>query len=483
MRPETTVHDPLSAEADALDVAAAVGAGRVGAREAAAAAIERIEASDPEFNFMVSERFEAALAEAEAVDPTLPLAGVPMLVKDFLATVEGLPLTECSSFIPGWVPERDSEYVARLKRAGAIVLGSATTSELAILSACEPARYGATRNPRAPGYTTGGSSGGSAAAVAAGAVPVAHGSDVGGSIRMPAACCGIVGLKPTRGRNPLGPEYGDLSGGAFAEHVLTRSVRDSAAFLDATCGPAPGDPYQAPPPRRPYLEAVANEPRPLRVGVAAALPDGRPLHPDTADAVERTATALRELGHETVEGAPRFDLTVAGDDFFTLFSAALAARVAMWSERLGREPAEGDLEPYSWHLLRRGRACTGSMAMTAITRLQRASREVAAYYETVDLWLSPTLGIPPFPLGYMEAGDDVSVEEVLERDVDLTAFTWIANMTGQPAISCPAHETPAGLPIGIQLTGRFGDEDSLLAVAASLERHWGGPPGPVGGPR
>jgi amidase len=463
--------DPLSANADALAVAAAVRTGDVSPQEMAEAAIERIDDRDRKLSFLVEERFEAALEEADALDRSLPLAGVPVLTKDFLATVAGLPLTECSSFIPGWTPQRDCEYVARLKRAGAIVLGSVTSAELAVLSSCEPHRYGPTGNPAAPGRTTGGSSGGSAAAVASGAVPVAHGSDAGGSIRMPAACCGLVGLKPTRGRNPLGPEYGDLGAGTWAEHVLSRSVRDSAAFLDATSGPAPGDPYLAPVPARSFREAAAAEPPPLRIAVSPSLPSGAPLHPDSAAGLRKVADLLSALGHRVEEGNPSFDLAGAEHDFFTLFSACLAARVEMWVQRLGREPAVTDLEPYTWYLLERGRASAGPEVIAAIARLQRASREIAAFYETTDLWLSPTLGIPPFPLGYLDAGPGLSVEEVLERDAVFTAFTWPSNMTGQPALSFPAHRSDTQVPIGVQLTGRFGDEDTLLSLAGSLERH------------
>lgn len=463
--------DLLSSSADAVSTAAAVRAGDVSAADVVAAAIARIEEADHAYSFMVSERFERALEEAGEVDPRLPLAGVPVLTKDYLATVAGQPLTECSNFVPGWVPEEDCEYVARLKQAGAIVLGSVTTSEFAVLSCCEPHRYGVTVNPNAPDRTCGGSSGGSAVAVASGAVPVAHGSDVGGSIRMPAACCGVIGLKPTRGRNPLGPAFGDLCAGTWAEHVLSRSVRDSAAFLDATSGPAPGDPYQAPLPHRSFQEAAAQEPRRMRILVSPELPSGRALHPDSAAGLEKTAALLEELGHEVDEGNPEFDLAGAEPEFWTVVSAGLAARIAMWSERLGREPAEDDLEPMTWYMVERGRTCSGSELMAAITKVQLTSREIARFYETADVWLSPTVGIPPFPLGYLDAGPDLSIEEVVERDCVFGAFTWLSNITGQPALSYPAHRTEDGVPIGIQLTGRFGEDNSVLGLAAALERH------------
>lgn len=470
----------VSADLDAVATAQAVQSQALSARESVEAAISRIEQRDPELSFMVADRFEEALEEADSIDRTLPLAGVPILVKDYYATVAGMPLTECSSFIGDWIPERDSEYVARLKRAGVIVLGSVTSAEFAMCSACEPHRYGPTQNPRALGKTTGGSSGGSASAVASGAVPVAHGSDAGGSIRMPSSCCGVVGLKPTRGRNPLGPEHGDLDSGIFCEHVLSRSVRDSAVFLDATSGPAPGDPYQAPPPWRPFQEAASGEPPKMRIGISTELPNGAALHPDSAAAVEYTANLLSELGHELEEGNPSFDLSRSEDDFFTLFSAGFAARIDMWSERMGREPAGQDLEPFSWLILEHGRSLSAAELVSAITRLQQSSREIARFYEDFDVWLSPTLGVPPYPLGYLEPGDDLSIDQVWERDALFGAFTWPVNMTGQPALSYPAFSTKDGVPIGIQLTGRFGDEDSLLGLAGALERRLG--PVPVANP-
>lgn len=463
----------FSPDSDAIDTAHAVRAGAVSATEAVEAAIRRVEDGDRRLSYLVSERFEAAVAEAEVVDDALPLAGVPILSKDFFTNVAGLALTEGSAFIPGWVPGEDSEYVRRLKRAGAIILGSTTAPEFALHSSCEPRRYGPTLNPVAPGLTTGGSSGGSAAAVASGGVPVALGSDVGGSIRMPAACCGLIGLKPTRGRNPLGPDHGDLEGGCFAEHVLSRSVRDSAAFLAATCGAAAGDPYQAPESPVPFMDAVTRAPGKLRIGVGLELPDGRPLDADSLAAMTRATGLLEELGHEVEVRRPTFDLPGTDAAYVGVFSAGLAARVAMWSRRLGRDPEPSELEPYTLHVLARGQHVTGPELVQMIQKMQRGAREIATLFDDIDVWVTPTLGFPPYPLGYLVPGPDLAVGDIWHRDGLFGAFCWLANITGQPALTYPVHRTEGGTPIGIQLTGRFGRDDVLFGLAAEFERHLG----------
>jgi amidase len=463
--------DPwLTGDADAAETATAVRSGFVTAREVVEAAIVRAEAANRRLSFLVTERFEQAAEEAASLGAAGPLAGVPVLTKDFLATVAGLPQTEGSSFIREWIADHDSEYVARLRRAGAIVIGTTTTSEMALLSTCETARFGVTHNPAAPGRTTGGSSGGSASAVAARVVPAAHGSDAGGSIRIPASCCGLIGLKPTRARNPLGPDHGDVAAGLWVEHVLTRSVRDSALFLDVTHGPALGDPYAAPAPRGLFRDAVSHAPSRQRVAVTVDTLDGRKSAPECIRAVERTAAALVDLGHDVVEGAPCVEVRQAEADFFLLLCAGLAARVEMWSRRLGRQPCGDDLEPYTWGLLEKGRAVSGVQLLDAIDRLQHCARDVARFYEKVDIWLTPTLGTPPVPLGYFEIGDDETPDDVLDRDARFTPFLWIANMTGQPALSYPAYRDADGVPIGVQLSARVGDEETLLAVAAQLEQ-------------
>lgn len=461
--------DPLSSDADATDVADAVRRGDVAPREVLEAAIRRIEAADAAFSFLAANRFEQALDDASRVDRGQPLAAVPVLIKDYLATCAGMPYTAGSRYAGEWVASEDSEYVARLRRAGAVIVGVAKTPEMALLSTCEPARYGAARNPRAPGLTTGGSSGASAAAVASGAVPAAHANDAGGSIRIPSACCGVFGLKPTRARNPLGPAYGDVAAGLWAEHVVTRSVRDSAAFLDATHGPASGDPYCAPSIKGSFAASIANPTAGLRVAVSLQPPAGPPPDAECVVAVERTEDMLCELGHQVMRAAPDFNFSQAEADFFTLFCTGLAADVDTWQRRIGRPPAGDDLEPYTWGLLERGRATSGHELLGLMTRLQREARAIAASFTEFDVWLTPTLTRLPVPLGYFDINPGETAEDVLNRDAGFTAFLWIANTTGRPAMSVPAHFTDSGVPVGAHFLGRFGDEQTLLGLAAQLE--------------
>jgi amidase len=461
--------DPLTAAADATTIAAAVNAGEVHPREVVAAAIARTETADAQLGLLVEDRYEQALSEAESVGAGRPLAGVPILLKDFLATCAGARYTEGSWYLENWVAPQDSEYVTRLRRAGVVILGIARTPELAILSNCETLRYGTTLNPRAPGLTTGGSSGASAAAVAAGAVPAAHGNDAGGSLRIPASCCGVLGLKPTRGRNPLGPQFGELYGGIVAEHVITRSASDSAAFLDATHGPAPGDPYAAPAVPRLFRETVVTAPRRLRIAVRTTTPRGEEIDVRCARATTLAAEALERLGHYVVPGAPEFDVDTTEIAFFDAFCAGVAAHLDDLTEQLGRAPTEDELEPYTRGIVERGRATTGPRLFEALTRLHRSSRRIAAFFERIDVWLTPTLASLPVPLGHFEIGPGETAENVLDRDARFSPFAWIANVTGEPAFSYPSYATAESLPVGVHFLGRFGDEGTLLALAAELE--------------
>ncbi|MGH7385520.1 MAG: amidase [Candidatus Rokuibacteriota bacterium] len=432
------------------------------------AAVERIERVNGKVNAVVLAMYEHARALAAQPPGPGPFAGVPFLLKDFLAEYAGFRFTEGTAFLRDFVPTEDTELVRRYKRAGLIVVGKTNTPEMAVGPTTEPRLFGPTRNPWNLARTAGGSSGGAAAAVASGMVPAAHGNDAGGSIRVPAACCGVFGLKPTRGRNPLGPRYGDVMSGLVAEHVLTRSVRDSAALLDATAGPDLGDPYWAAPPARPFLKEIGAPPGRLRIAFTTRTLDGADVHPDCAAAVRQAALLLEGLGHEVAEGTPRIE----AEPFFRAFTSVLAVGFTWgiddWKRRTGREPTAELFEPFVWAFTGRGRQFTGPEYLTAVQGLQAASREIARFFVDHDVWLTPMLGEPPVPLGtFSYAGGDPF--DLRRRMAAFTPFTYVANVTGQPAMSVPTFWNADDLPLGTQFVGRFGEEAVLLRLASQIE--------------
>jgi amidase len=458
----------LLVDADCGLIADAVRSGDTSPAETVAAAISRTEAADAKYSFLVAERFDAALAEAEGIKPTGPLAGVPILIKDYAATVKGLPLTDGSRFVRDWPAPCDCEWVTLVKDAGAIVLGSVASSEFCLLPTTHSRRHGVTKNPRVAGISTAGSSGGSGAAVASGAVPLAHGSDAGGSIRLPASCCGLVGLKPSRGRNPLAIADQDLAALLFVEHALTRTVTDAALLLDVTGRPLAGE-HKALDGEDSFWAASLHPSTNVRLGVCSRLPDGRPLHPDSKAALDNTADCLSALGYEIIECDPRIDVRGGEDAYLTVFSKSLANRVAMWIRELGREPEQDGLEPYSRRLYEQGSRSSNDDVENAVAKLKSVASEFEGMFSTIDVWLSPTLGTPSFEPEFFAV--DLAYEEILAHDGVVTAFTWPSNVGGQPAISYPASETSDGVQVGVQLTGRFGDERSILSVAGDLERN------------
>jgi amidase len=457
---------------DALGQAALVQAGEVSAVEVVEAAIARIEALNPELNAVVTPRFEEALDDAARA--TGPLAGVPYLVKDLAAEVAGTRFTEGSQFLRELVSPADSELVVRLERAGVVILGKTNTPEFGMLPACEPDRFGATRNPWDPTRSTSGSSGGSSAAVASGMVPAAHANDLGGSIRYPASACGLFGLKPTRARNPLGPEYGDVVSGWAVEHAVTRSVRDSAALLDATSGPALGDPYWAPPAARPFMAEVGADPGRLRIAFTSRRSDGEPAHPDCIAAVESAAQLCEQLGHGVCEVSMVGLAAEQGRAIGTVFDAALAWIMGYWIRRLGREPEPGEIGPGVAAAWEAGRQVTAGDYLLAIETLQRFARQVAHLLTDVDLVLTPTMSSPPLPLGEMVATDDDPWRAHRAAGQTVAYSAVVANITGNPAMSVPLFWNGDGLPIGVHFLGRFGDEATLFRLASQLEtaRPW-----------
>jgi amidase len=459
-------------ELDGLGQAELVRSGEVSPAELVAGAIARIEQLDPQLNAVTWPLFERATEEAAGELPDGPFRGVPMLLKDFAAELEGTPFAEGSDLAGDYVSPASQELTLRYQRAGFVICGKTNTPEFAILPTTEPRRFGATRNPWDTGRTTGGSSGGSAAAVASGMVPVGHANDGGGSIRIPASCCGLFGLKPTRGRMPLGPRYGDVMSGLVAEHVVTRSVRDSAAVLDATAGQQPGDPYWAPPAARPFLDEVGADPGRLRIGVVATSGDTS-VDPECVTAVRSTAELLSELGHEVVDADLGIDLDAFTEHFVTLWAAGNAWILLDWEERIGRRATEADLEPLTWALCSMGRATTADRYLKAVQELQRASRAMAATFEDHELVLTPTLAQPPVPLGTFDSPPEDPLRGLMAA-AGYVPFTPPWNVTGQPAASVPMHWTGDGLPVGVQLIGRFGDEATVLRASAQLEaaRPW-----------
>ena len=433
------------------------------------AAIERIERLNPSLNAVITPMYEQAREAAQGVLPEGPFCGVPFLLKDLVASYAGVRVAWGSAYLRGFIPDHHSELVARLKRAGFVIVGKTNTPEFGILPTTEPMLFGATRNPWDLGRSPGGSSGGSAAAVAAGIVPMAHANDGGGSIRIPASCCGIFGLKPTRARNPLGPDIGDMMGGLVAEHAVSRSVRDSAALLDATAGPDVGDPYWAPPAARPFAEEAGMDPGRLRIAYSTKAPSGAKIHADCVEAVHDAARLCASLGHEVSEGAPEFDGPLLVEAFTTVWAAGCASGIDGFAFLTG-QPAKADyFEPLTWALYERGQRTSGSAYLLSQTILQRTSRQVARFMEKFDLWLTPTLAEPPLPLGSFDAAPDNPMRGFY-RAVDYVPFTPIANATGQPAMSVPLCWNKEGLPVGTHFFGRFGDEATLFRLAAQLEK-------------
>lgn len=458
---------------DATACAELVKTGGASPAELVEAAIQRITAH-ADLGAVTYPMFDEARAAATTCAPG-PFRGVPILIKDLNQHVAGalhteglLPLKRANHRTP-----RDSHLVATLRRAGFVIVGKTNTSELGIVPTTESPAWPPTRNPYDLARSPGGSSGGSACAVATGLVPVAHATDTGGSIRIPASCCGLYGLKPSRGRISYAPTYGDLHGGLVCDHVVTRSVRDSAAILDLLAGPQPGDPYAAPPQLTRYSGELSSPRRPLRVGVATHYlgTDGTLVdsHPDCVAAVAHASQLLRELGH-LVEPA---QLTALHDPewsprFLTVWATSVATDVAAAGRAIGRPIEAHEVEVLTWSLAELGRLVTAPGYSDAWHWLQGAARRIAEFFRTYDLWLTPTITEPPVPLGAFRSTWDDPLAAAFAC-AKLTPFTTPFNATGQPACSVPLYRNAAGLPIGVQLAAAYGREDLLLRISAQLE--------------
>jgi amidase len=460
------------ATVDATEQAALVREGAVSAGELVEWAIERIEALNPELNAVVVPLYEQARAAVADRPTSGPFAGVPYLLKDLVVEIEGTPFHEGSLFLRDNVSTYTSELVTRLQRAGLVILGRTNSPEFGMAPACEPLLHGATRNPWGPQRSTSGSSGGSAAAVASGMVPMAHGNDLGGSLRFPASACGLFGLKPTRARNPLGPEYGDAVGGWAVEHALTVSVRDSAALLDATAGPMPGDPYPAPPQARPFAAEVGADPGRLRIAYSPRTPDGALGHPDCVRALDEAVALCAELGHELVEeDLPGLD-GATGAAIGTVFNAATAWIVAYWTRHRGREPEPTELDPLTRAYWETGRRVTAADYLLAVGDLQKFSRVVACFLGDGgnDLWLTPTMSAPPAGIGEITSTPEEPLRALANGAPTVAYPLVVANITGNPAMSVPLAHASDGMPIGVHFLGRFGAEATLFRLAGQLEQ-------------
>jgi amidase len=458
---------------DGLGLAELVRMREVAATEILEAAIARIERLNPTLNAVVTKVYDEARSEAETLDADAPFAGVPFLLKDLGGAQAGVPLSAGSRFFAHAAAPADAEIVKRHKRAGLMILGRTNTPEFGLSATTEPVLFGPTRNPWDPTRTAGGSSGGSAAAVAARMVPLAHASDGGGSIRIPAACCGLFGLKTTRNRNTLAPYAGESLAGCSVEHVVSRSVRDSAAALDATAGPAPGDPYFAPPPARPFLAEVGAPPGRLRIALTIKAFGGAPVHRDCVAATEAAARLCEELGHIVEQAAPAFDVEGLDANYNRIFAVGATANIQLRARAIGKELSPEAFERVTWAMIEMGRSISAPDYVMMINRLHGISREIAAFFETYDALLTPTLAEPPVELGVLDMMSQ-DLAAYTERLWRFTPFTYAFNVTGQPAMSVPLSWNAAGLPIGVHFVGRYGDEATLFRLAGQLEeaRPW-----------
>lgn len=458
---------------DATAQAELVRTGEASAAELVEAAVARAEATG-DLNAVIHPRYERAVEEAGRPLPDGPFTGVPFVLKDLDGSAEGMPLHLGTKVLrdAGYTATGDDTLTARFRQAGLVVIGKTNTPELGLVPSTEPEAYGPTRNPWDTTRTAGGSSGGSAAAVAAGVVPMGHAGDGGGSIRIPAAFCGLVGLKPTRGRVPVGPDVGEAWAGLVSRLAVTRSVRDTAALLDAVAGPDVGDPYWAPPPARPYREEVGADPGTLRIGWAAQpVDESMEVDPEVAAATEAVAQQLADLGHQVEPASPpALSDEAVGGHFLTSFGVWTARELDRIGEMLGTPVTEAGVEAGTWAAAEMGRSVTGAQYVAGVEGLHANARDMVRWWEEDgwDLLLTPTVPELPLTLGQFATTAENPLVGLL-RAAPVVAFTAPFNISGQPAISLPLARSTSGLPIGMQLVAAPAREDVLLQIAAQLE--------------
>lgn len=479
------------ADYDALGLAKLVADGQVTPSELLDEAIRRRDAVNPEINAVVHPMDDVARQTIANPLPKGPFTGVPFLLKDFCAAYAGVPLTNGSRAFKEYVPDYDCELVKRFKASGVVTFGKTNTPEFAIVGATEPALHGTCRNPWNPQRTVGGSSGGSGAAVAAGIVPMASGGDGGGSLRIPAACGGLVGFKASRGRVPHGPLHGDPWYGQVQDGVITRSVRDSAAMLDAIRGADLGAPYAEPPLAGTLLDACTRAPKKLRIAFSdqPLMRDGK-LHPDAIKGLNQTVTLLQELGHEVTQAHPPFSVGALTEGYLLRIATSVGGEIQATEDLLGRKLRYSELEPETWMLAQLGRSFSAAQFDIAHRRLYTESRRFEAFMQSYDIFLTPTLSGPPVEHGYFKSrglekwlaplasrvplGKLSANATTLQRLAD-QAFDWVSatmafNITGNPSVSLPLHWNDDKLPVGMMFTGQFGRDDVLFQLAVQLEQ-------------
>ena len=458
---------------DAVGLAALVASGETTPDELLEAAIERVEARNGAVNAVTARLYDYGRRAIADGLPDGPLRGVPYLLKDLSASLAGCPTTRGCKFFEDVVPAEDSELVKRLKRAGVVIFGRTNTCELGLSLTCEPQLHGATKNPWDTTRISGGSSGGAAAAVGARMLPAAHASDGFGSIRAPAACCGLVGLKPTRNRNTMAPYMGEGLGGLSTEHAVTLSVRDSAALLDATCGPGAGDPYSAAPPARPFLDEAGADPGSLRVAFTTRTPNGAPVEADALQVLEETVSLATDLGHRVEEADPAIDGEAVVPTFLTLMAANTAVNLASHPSA-GRAAREDEVERITWLSAKMAESVSGADYVRATQTMHRLGRQMADFHRGYDILLTPGLATgTAVKLGWLDMTMD-DVDEYWRRVFHFSPFTVWFNITGQPAIMLPIGTNADGLPVAVQAVAPYGDEATLFRFSAQLEaaRPW-----------
>jgi len=463
---------------DAIGLAGLIAGGQITAAEALEAALARSAKVNPKINAITLDLADRARREVAAKAPTGPLAGVPFLLKDLGPKLAGTATTDSCKLYADDVAEADSPLTSLYKAAGLTIFGKTNTPELGLEPVTEPAMFGPTRNPWDLSRSSGGSSGGAAAAVAAGILPVAHASDGGGSIRIPASCCGLFGLKPSRARVSAAPK--DEGWGGFScGHVVSHSVRDSALLLDVAGQPMPGDPYWTAPPAEPFLTAAGRDPARLRIAFTTAAFSSPGLDPECAEAVRAAAKLCESLGHRVEEADLPIDrgaLASAG----VVISASVAADLDTVALKRGRPIAEDEVEPITWASYQRGRTITGSAYIQALRIAHGLGRTVADFFGGYDILICATLGSPAIPVGYLR-GEPLDLAGYTGRLFAFMPNTQAFNVTGQPAASLPLAMSRGGLPIGVQFVARQGEDALLLSLSGQLERAapWAGRRAPI----